>query len=396
MQPSSDFGHSVDAFFEGQRKTLGFYSVWPQRKRLARILHRINFWHIFGFWIMGFNLSLLLKLVININQLDEMIRVFVVLATCIAYTFKVLAIKLNNKEMLELFGSCHSRHFLPMNIHEQTFFSEARGFSRKMRNYYAGISFTALNALLLTQYLIDNTQLPLATYSPLDVSKRSGYYAMYCYQCVALSLSCFVNISFDSLCSSLFIFVKCQLDMLALRLNSIGRHQEELKELQRGDQKQDQLVQQELISCILYYMRIVELAAKMERLLYKPISAQIFCSVLVLIANFYALSLLSDNYLVFAKFLTYQCCMLLQIFILCYYAGEISQRSLELKHELYKSNWVGWNKSNRKLMLLFMLRLENPIRIRTMNANRFIDVALFSSIVNSSYSYFALLKKVNS
>lgn len=197
--------------------------------------------------------------------------------------FQVGYFKMNNVALLQLFRNLHDAHFRPEDAHESRLLEEASSLSRTIRNYYGGISVAALTIILLTQIAIDKTELPLATYAPFDDTHGTwGFGVTYGYQCVALSLACFLNISFDSLCCSIFIFIKCQLDILALRLQRIG--------LQDADERQ---TQQQLKQCIGFYMKIVELAGDIERLVYKPISAQIFCSVLVLTANFYAMSLVS-------------------------------------------------------------------------------------------------------
>ncbi|KAM8714455.1 hypothetical protein ACLKA7_014567 [Drosophila subpalustris] len=305
--------------------------------------------------------------------MSEVVKGFFVLATCIAYTLKVFSLRMNNVAVLQLFNELHDADFRPNGSEEQTIFGAASSLSRLIYKYYGITSLTALLLVLLVQFVIDSTQLPLATYNPFSEDFGTfGYYFMYWYQSVALSLTCFLNISYDSLCCSMFIFVKCQLDILALRLQRLGHNCDETDEMQ---------LQLQLKHCIEYYMRIVQLSADIDTLVYKPISAQIFCSILVLTANFYAMSLLSDENLVFLKFFIYQSCMLMQVFILCYFAGEIAQRSSELPHELYRSNWVSWRRCNRRLMLMFMQRLDTPIRIRTLNASHAFDLALFSSLV---------------
>jgi len=124
----------------------------------------------------------------------------------------------------------------------------------------------------------------LAKHFQFDVFPDPGYWLLYCYQCLALTVSCVTNIGFDSLSSSLFIFIKCQLDLLAVRLDKMGRWNS------AGGSVEQQLKQN-----IRYHMAIVELTATVERLLCKPISMQIFCSVLVLTANFYAIALVSTD-----------------------------------------------------------------------------------------------------
>ncbi|EDW02034.1 GH21770 [Drosophila grimshawi] len=237
----------------------------------------------------------------------------------------------------------------------------------------------SLVTVQITQYIIDNTELPVSTYDPFDGAHGSlGYWIMYFYQCVAMSMACFFNISFDSLCCSLFIFVRCQLDILALRLQSIGHNC-------NGVEESVEEVEHQLKNCIRLHMKIVELAADIEAVLYLPMSIQIMFSVLVLTSGFYAISLLSDEKLIFLKFFIYQSCMLTQVFVLCYFPGEVAQRSLKLSHDLYKSNWVNWQRSNRRLLLMLMQRLDIPIRIRTLDASLGFDLALFTSELTASF-----------
>ncbi|XP_064544112.1 uncharacterized protein LOC135432373 [Drosophila montana] len=370
------FDRSVEVFYTGQRRILDWYSLWPQQVRWKRVLHGMNFWLVFGFFMMIFNLILALYIGINIRQMIEVMKGFFVLATSVAYSIKLFSFKSNNVALLQFFANLHDALFRPASPEEQQIFVTARELSRTIRNSYGAVSFCTLSILLLTQYVIDNTELPLATYDPFNGTPGSfGYCVMYIYQCVALSFGCFMNISIDSLCCSTFIFIRCQLDILALRLQNIGTDCD-LEDKKKGAAAEVEL---QLRKCIQYHMKIVQLAADIEALVYKPISAQIFCSVLVLTANFYAMSQLSDEKLLFLKMLIYQVCMLLQIFILCYFAGEITQRSLGLPHDLYRSNWVGWQRSNRRLLLMLMQRLDIPIRIRTINGSHAFDLELFGS-----------------
>ncbi|XP_065369704.1 odorant receptor 46a-like [Calliphora vicina] len=239
----------------------------------------------------------------------------------------------------------------------------------------------------MTQYLSATEDLPVNIYNPIELNRHWKYNIMYIYECLSLAVLCLVNVAFDSLSTSLFIHIKCQLDMLGHRLENIGKN---------SNCSQD-FVCQQLKDCVRYYNRILMLSHDIENLVSVPISLQIACSVFVLIANFYAMSLLSDpeELANFIKFALYQSCMLTQIFMLCYSANEISLKSSELSLNLYMSDWYNWNKINRKLVLLMMIRFDEPIRINTINRCYSFNLPLFVSIVNSSYSYFALLNRIN-
>lgn len=181
----------------------------------------------------------------------------------------------------------HDAEFKPLSLEEQRIFLNARQLSHTTRNSYGAVSVCALTTLLLTQCIIDNTQLPLDTYDPFQGERGSfGFCFMYVNHCCALSSACFINIAFDSLCCSIFIFIRCQLDIFALRLQSIGKSL-------NSEVATDAEMLQQLKHCIHYHKRIIELTSDIEAIVYKPISVQIFCSVLVLTANFYSMSQVS-------------------------------------------------------------------------------------------------------
>lgn len=200
-----------------------------------------------------------------------------------------MSLKLNNLALLQLFADLHDAEFQPTSLEEQGIFLDARELSRTVRNSYGAVSLCTLITMLLTQYAIDNTQLPLTTYDPFHGQRGSfGFGFMYIYHCCALSSACFMNIAFDSLCCSIFIFIRCQLDILALRLQAIGSNCE-------SEKATDAEMLLQLRHCIHYYMKIIKLSSHIEAIVYKPISGQIFCSVLVLTANFYSMSQVSGR-----------------------------------------------------------------------------------------------------
>ncbi|XP_017037042.2 odorant receptor 46a-like [Drosophila kikkawai] len=362
----------VEIFYRGQKAFLNIFSLWPQKERWWRIFHQVNYVHVMGFWVLLFDFILVLHVVGNLRDMNEVVKAIFVLATSAGHTTKLISVKVNNVALEELFKRLDDEDFQPRDPKEEMIFKAACETTRKQRNYYGSLSFNALTMLLVMQLLLDWTELPLSTFNPFsDHPGSAGYWCLYCYQCLALSICCVTNIAFDSLCSSLFIFIKGQLDILAVRLNNIGN------DLGRGEKT----VEKQLKQCIRYHSTIVELTETVELLLCKPISVQIFCSVLVLTANFYAIALLSEDKTALFKMMPYQACMLMQIFILCYFAGEVTNRSMELPHELYKTSWMDWNRPNRRILLMFMQRLHSSLRIRTLNPSLGFDLHLFASLV---------------
>lgn len=87
-----------------------------------------------------------------------------------------------------------------------------------------------------------------------------------------------------------------------------------------------------------------------------------------------------SDYGTFMKFLVYQLCMLSQIFMLCYFANEVSLRSAQLSYALYSSEWTHCNQINRRLMMLMMAQFDVPIRIKTINRCYSFNLPAFTSV----------------
>ncbi|XP_005190201.1 odorant receptor 46a-like [Musca domestica] len=381
----------LEIFYKKQSYVFRLLALWKLPDTVTerfRLLHRFYFYYILFFWVLSFDASCMIQFIANITDLNEVIKVFFIFATSLAVFAKFATIKLKNHLYAELIETIHEPAYRPVNSREVKIFRQTHRLCGTVRNFYLVISLCALNVVMLTQYIFDNSELPLSLYNPINIDTKLRYRLMYLYQYVAVSICCYMNIAFDSISASFMIHIKGQLDILCDRLEHLGMDQE----------SRDEDITRQLKNCVKYYGDIIHIVRIAENLISFPISIQIACSVLVLVANFYAMSFLSDpgDYANFIKFLIYQLCMLSQIYILCYFPSEVTAKSEEVPYYLYCSNWVYWNRMNRKLTLLMMTRFDIPIRIRSINPTYTFNLAAFTSIVNSSYSYFALLKRINS
>ncbi|KAI8127624.1 isoform A, Odorant receptor 46a [Lucilia cuprina] len=385
----NEYRDIIENIYNKQRALLQCFGLWdlrPDTLRSLKMIYKI-YGYILTFGMLLFDWAMFMQVVTNLDNIDEAIKVFFVFGTALAVYGKYDRIKTKNQLFEQLFQLLIDVHFQPANNYERKIVLKSIKLSTKLSKFYACLSVTALSGLIMTQYLSAIKELPVNIYIPFEVDTNWKYNSLYVFECIFLSLLCLVNVAFDSLSTSLFIHIKCQLDMLGHRLENIGCN----------SKLSQQFIMQQLKDCARYYNRLIMLTNNIEDLVSIPISLQIGCSVLVLIANFYAMSMLSDpeELPIFLKIALYQCCMLTQIFMMCYFSNEVSLKSSELSFNLYMSDWYNWNKINRKMVLLLMIRFEEPIRIKSINRSYSFNLAAFTSIVNSSYSYYALLKRVN-
>ncbi|XP_028900650.1 odorant receptor 46a [Zeugodacus cucurbitae] len=379
----------VNSFYKTQYiifKLLGLFSFPADYSSFWHYMHKLYFWHVAIFWMLLFDISMWIQIIGNISNLNEIINVFYLFSMAIAVMAKFVRIRLKNNSYAAMFARMHDNDLLPVNAAELEKFTQSSHLSCRVRDSYMYLSLTSLTLIFVTKLIAEPGELPLSIYIPISVETFWRYLIAYLFQFISLSLCCWLNISFDSLGASLFIYLKGQLDILANRLENIGMNLD----------MDDNMINRQLKDCIQHYVKLRNITEIMEDLLSIPMSVQMMSSVLVLVANFYAMTFLTDpsDYVTFIKFLVYQLCMLSQIFMLCYFANEVSLRSAELSYSLYSSEWTRCSQINRRLMLLMMAQFDVPMRIKTINRCYSFNLPAFTSIINSSYSYYALLKKM--
>ncbi|XP_069964721.1 odorant receptor 46a isoform X2 [Bactrocera oleae] len=364
-------------------KLLGLFGLPAHYSSFWHYMYKLYFWHVAIFWMLLFDISMWIKIVGNISNLNEIIKVFYLCSMAIAVMAKFVRIRLKNSSYVALFARIHDDDLLPVNVSELEKYTQSSHLSCRVRNSYTYLSLTSLSLIFITQIISEPSELPLSIYIPISVENFWCYLIAYLFQFIGLSLCCLLNISFDSLSSSFFIYLKGQLDILANRLENIGTNL----------YVDDNMINLQLRDCIQQYVKLRNITEIMEELLSIPMSVQMISSVLVLVANFYAMTFLTDpsDYVTFIKFLVYQLCMLAQIFMLCYFANEVSLRSAELSYSLYSSEWTRCSQTNRRMMLLMMAQFDVPIRIKTINRCYSFNLPAFTSFV----SYLGKLRTYN-
>jgi odorant receptor len=86
--------------------------------------------------------------------------------------------------------------------------------------------------------------------------------------------------------------------------------------------------------------------------------------------------------------------MTLEIFLPCYFGNELSIASGKLSQALFHSEWIENNKNLGSTMKIFMENMKKETKISAFGIFH-VNLTTFNSILNSAYSLFAVLKRVN-
>ncbi|KAH8331493.1 hypothetical protein KR074_004507 [Drosophila pseudoananassae] len=354
-----------------------------------RRLHAFRFAFILVMlWVML--LLFAVELVNNISRMRHILKVFFMFATEMSCMTKLMHLKSRSRKLAYMVEMMRSRTFSAREKEEVEIMESARRVVIKMRNFYGISSLGTASLILLVPFFAGLEELPLTMYEVCNIQGSLCYWLLFVFHCACLLPTCVLNITYDSEAFSLLTFLRVQLQMLVLRLEKLGS---------KIDPRDNQRIAWELRECSRYYNSIVQLKDLVEEFIKVPGSVQLMCSVLVLVSNLYDMSTISianGEGIYMAKTCIYQLVMLWQIFIICYASNEVTIYSSRLCHAIYSSQWAGWSRINRRMILLMMMRFDSPLLLRTLNPTFVFSLEAFGSIVNVSYSYFALLKRVNS
>ncbi|KPU75960.1 uncharacterized protein Dana_GF27886 [Drosophila ananassae] len=347
----------------------------------------------FGFILVMLFVMLLLfavELVNNISRIRHILKVFFMFATEMSCMTKLLHLKFRSRNLAHMVEMMKSKTFSTRGKEEIEIMESARRVVIKMRNFYGILSLGTVSLFLIVPFFAGLEELPMTMYEVCNIQGSLCYWLLFVFHCACLLPTCVLNITYDSVAFSLLTFLRVQLQMLVLRLEKLGSE---------IDPRDNQRIAWELRECASYYNSIVQFKDLVEEFVKVPGSVQLMCSVLVQVSSLYDISTISianGEGIYMAKTCIYQLMMLWQVFIICYASNEVTTYSSRLCHAIYSSQWTGWSRINRRMILMMMMRFDSPLLLRTLNPTFVFSLEAFGSIVNVSYSYFALLKRVNS
>lgn len=91
-----------------------------------------------------------------------------------------------------------------------------------------------------------------------------------------------------------------------------------------------------------------------------------------------------QNFTLFMLYVSYIICMLIQVYLQCYFGSRAIHESMNLTTAAFASNWLEIDIKNRKLLHMFMIRLREPCKIKTMRIFS-MDLSTFTSVGPINY-----------
>ncbi|RZC42322.1 7tm 6 domain containing protein, partial [Asbolus verrucosus] len=320
-----------------------------------------------------------------LSDLEAMTGTIFILMTKILAVLKTYCLIKNMKMLKRLLTTLDSDQFQPKNLQQ-------RDLIQPNLNAWAmiAISLRSFATVWLLSWcsfpILDKTyteyRLPFLAVYPFDAKVSPNYELTYFYQFTATAYITLSNINIDTLIAALNMYIGAQFDILC----------DDLRNLSRDDSRD---VYAKLKGCIHHHREILKFADNANKFYNWLLFFQFFVGGISIGVSMFQLTLVVPLSSQFYSFLTYSNGISVEVFMYCWFGNEIEIKSSRLAYAVFESEWVNFPPEVKKDMIFFILRIRNSLKISALGLFS-LSLETFMRILRTAWSYFALLRQVNS
>ncbi|KAJ3656618.1 hypothetical protein Zmor_015680 [Zophobas morio] len=331
-------------------------------------------------------------MVVAFGDMEAMTAASFVLLTNLVHLVKLYCFIFQRTKVQNLINSINREEFKPKNSDDCNILLKDINRSKRITKSFWLMCFMV--CLLFAIFpLLDKSQsegirLPLGGWYPFNTNESPVFQIVYVYQILATYVNGIRNISIDTFISGVIMVISGQLSLLNNEFQTINAKQQDFGHNQVEIRKL-------LLRNVLHYKSIITFTDDVTTLFSTCLISQFVVSVVIICMTMFQLSLVPVLSLQFLSMAMYQACMLLEIFLWCYYGNEVILKSTNLTMSAYRCGWVEFSKEFKQDLLFFMTRTQFPLKLY---AGGYFTLSLdtFMAILKSSWSYFAMLNTVHS
>nr|ARO76421.1 odorant receptor 15 [Conogethes punctiferalis] len=376
----------IDCFDRNKKfwKFLGLYpdiDIWPY-------YHYYSIFFIF-FVIILYDFLLSINFYFLPRQLDSFIEEMLFYFMELAVTSKVFTFFFQRGKISKALASLESDIFQPTTNEGVEIINKAKKFNVRYWKIVAVVSTTSNFTHVLTPFFVHlflpvKLELPVCSYSFLSEDTIQRFvYPIFVYQGIGMHFHMWCNVNIDTFFLGVMIFAIAQLDILDIKLRSLTDNIAE-------DTDVDKNLNLKLNEAINHYSEVVKFCYLIQDIFSVTLFVQFsMASCIICVCLFrFTLPATADYYVFLA---TYMFIMIIQIMVPCWFGTRIMDKSCLLASAIYSTDWTPRSKRFKSSLRILVERLNHPISI--VGGKMFpLSLETFTSIMNSAYSFFTLLR----
>ncbi|CAH2087091.1 unnamed protein product [Euphydryas editha] len=316
--------------------------------------------------------------------------------------FKIAVFWLNKEKISNLLKFLHCDEFKPKEREHKDILRKSIKTARFVMTYYTTMCVGAVSVGIIMPLTENFEILPTnVEYPYFDVYKSPMYGIIYLHHIYYKPATCIIDGAMDTILAAFVASAIGQIEILAYNL----RNFEDLAERKwnRDSKKNQDFVRDKkyyikfvLKQSIIHYNAIVRYVSMIESAFSLASALQFMLSVMVLcLVGIQFLSIENPlNHLMQIVWMAiYLTCMLIEVFILCWFGNELILKSLELRQAAFDGSWLKTDPKTTMLIVIFLERCQRPMQV---TAGKIFTLSLdtYSYLINWSYKAFAVMRNM--
>ncbi|KAJ3645572.1 hypothetical protein Zmor_007875 [Zophobas morio] len=363
---------------------LKLIGLWPRKNEI----YKPGFYLVYGgLMVTFFVVCHISTQVINIyfvrDKLESVVAIVYIILLELTAFVKVFFIIKNIKKLKKRVTILKSNWFQRINHQQNIFIESSIKFWKSVYRMFMVLCFSC-NAFWMIYPLMDTSvkekRLPFLAWYPYDYKISPLYEVTYFFQVISVSYLTLVHLNVDHLMYTFNVYTKCQFDILCDNLRNFTKISSDFN---NG-----------LKVCVLHHKKILSFVEDCKffsgifvfHLIISGISIGITMFQLTLVVPF-----TSEFY----SLVSYGMAITAQIFMYCWYGNEVESSSNLVSYAAFESDWIELPHHVKKNLLVFIINVIKPIKISAFDVF-YLSVETFMTILNTAWSYFALLYQLSS
>ncbi|XP_014362866.2 odorant receptor 46a [Papilio machaon] len=375
-------------------KVLGIY---PYRN--IKFIHNLYSKMFLLLFIIFYDILLTVNFYFLPSQLDAFIEEMIFYFTEISVTTKVLTFLFFRKNIRKILEVLESSIFEPMSDSGIKILNDAKKFNIVYWKIVAVVSFTSylshIISFFITHVVLENVaEFPICSYNflPMEIKERF-IYSLYLYQSIGIHFHMLANLNIDTFFLGLMILVIAQLDILNEKLSSLTDTPKNVtcENNVHRDQYENNIIKS-FNQAIVHYDELYKFCSLIQDTFNITLLFQFSMASSIICVCLFRFTLpATKEYYIFLA--TYMFIMVIQIMVPCWFGTRIMEKSCLLSKAIYSCDWTPRSRKFKSSLRLFVERTNRPISI-TGGKMFTLSLLTFSSIMNSAYSFFTLLRNL--
>ncbi|XP_044259103.1 odorant receptor Or1-like [Tribolium madens] len=367
--------------FDTERNLLTLSGFYPRRTQKHNFLYTTS--ALFNLLVSyGQLFSMVAQMVIDRNELSKFSETLLFFMTHFTFLCKLTNFVYNKRKMFEIEDNLAKGIFYGFEIDKIKPKIESCKFVAKI---FRILCIWVILLYTMVPFLDDkeDLSLPLPGWVPYDTKKF--YYPTAIFQIISVSVSAYNNSTIDILTCMLITVASAQFNLLKEALKRMDFRPE--------GHNTKKLIEAKFENCVNHHKEIVKFAYQIEDIFSKGIFLQFFASLIVICFTGFQMIVVPIPSVQFIFLIIYFSCMMCQVAMYCWYGHDIITTSDSIGQAFYMSNWYESDVKVRKNICIFLERAKKPV---ILTAWKFVTLSLttFTTILRSSYSYFAVLQRL--